>query len=177
MHKDFEYYLYPSQSKRLISRLNFKKSRFTASGHEIISDLEKLKSFSPNLTTTNEDIESSLVQIPCKRRRAVINQNPQIPSAETEAISALAFLMLCKNPKKSRKGSYESSQKSEENIPPPKTKTAGSSVPAFSLQDTTSCRTSLLKALSPISSKIFLSQKPKNHVEIAWMTQKLKVSL
>ncbi|OMJ75130.1 hypothetical protein SteCoe_25787 [Stentor coeruleus] len=164
MHKDFEYYLYPSQSKRLISRLNFKKSRFTASGHEIISDLEKLKSFSTNLPTTNENIESSLVQIPSKRRRPVINQNPQLPSAETEAISALTFLMLCKNPKKSRKSSYESSQKSEENLPPPKTQIAESNVPAFSVQDSISCRNTLLKALSPISSKIFLNQKPKNQV-------------
>ncbi|OMJ80266.1 hypothetical protein SteCoe_19524 [Stentor coeruleus] len=177
MHKDFEYYLYPSQTKRLISRLNFKKSRFTASGHEIISDLEKLKSFSQNLPTTNENIESSLIQIPCKRRRSIRNQSPQLPSAETEAISALAFLMLCKNPKKSRKCSYESSQKSEENLPPPKTKIAESSVPAFSLQDSTSYRGSLIKTLSPISSKIFLNQKPKKHIDIAWMTQKLKVPL
>ncbi|OMJ84362.1 hypothetical protein SteCoe_14511 [Stentor coeruleus] len=177
MRKDFEYFVNPTLNLRLNGRLSFKESKYTASGQEILSDLEKLKYFSVNLAEIKENINTSLVQVPCKRRRSGKNQKTQTESPENEAVSALTILMLCKNQKKLRKNSIETGNSSEENFYKCKFQSTGSTDPVQTKKSLNYCRNTCKTALCPIDSNANVMKRPKNHVEIAWMNQRLKMSM
>lgn len=178
MNKEFESLANPCSKTRFNNRLSFKKSRFTASDYEILSDLEKLKCFSSNINIVKENIEASIGQMPYKRKRSVKTEETKPESAENDAISALAYLMVCKNPKKLRKGSStESELKVQEGNSQEKREFTKTEESNLSVVPLSTCRNVMINSLNQIVSGVFISQKTKNHVEIAWMTQKLRVSM
>jgi hypothetical protein len=136
---------------------------------------------SSNLDVAKENIEASLGQMPYKRKRSVKTEQTKKESAENEAISALAYLMVCKNPKKSRKvSSTESEKKIQEGNSQEKSeynKTEDSNLSVVVDLPLSSCRSVMINSINQIVSGVFISQRTKNHVEIAWMTQKLRVSM
>ncbi|OMJ88513.1 hypothetical protein SteCoe_9554 [Stentor coeruleus] len=178
MNKDFEALANPCSKTRLSNRLSFKKSRFTASDYEILSDLEKLKYFSSKIDMVKENIDTSLGQMPYKRKRSVKIEDNKPETAENEAISALAHLMVCKNQKKTRKDPLKDSENkvqegnSQEKSEVIKTEDTSLSVVAVNI-----CKNVMINSFSQIVSGVIINKKTKNHVEIAWITQKLKVSL
>ena len=172
MKKEQEFLLPMTCSTRLCCKLNFKKSKFTASDLEIISDLKELKYLALVRGNKNAAIDEICNSLPQKRKKKLISsQDP-----EDEAIFALATLMQCRNPRQQRKQSLEICQKTQENLKNHEDACVSKPLYTSNILTANSCRKTVIAKVRPFAGHSFRSTKTLNHVDIAWITHKLKVS-